>query len=187
MQNKLRIIGGLWRSRLINFADIPELRPTPGRVRETLFNWLQYDVVGSHCLDLFSGSGALGLEAVSRGANSVVQVENNVRAFKQLQDNADQFSPTQIQVVQQDVFGFLAGKSRLFNLVFLDPPFYKNLALQACLCLEENGWLLDQAKIYVEVERQLELQRFPENWQLLQQKTAGEVTYCLFLRHLASK
>lgn len=182
MKNKLRIIGGEWRSRQLQFADIPGLRPTPARVRETLFNWLQYDVAGKNCLDLFSGSGALGFEAASRGAKKVLQLENNAQACRQLKQNAITLNAQQMKIVQMDVFRFLAGDAELFDLVFLDPPFGKNMAVQCCHWLEDKGWLAAHAKIYVETESHLLLQDIPENWQLLKSKKTGEVAYHLYLR-----
>jgi 16S rRNA (guanine966-N2)-methyltransferase len=180
--NKIRIIGGEWRSRLLRFDDAPGLRPTPGRVRETVFNWLQYDIAGSRCLDLFAGSGALGFEAASRGANEVVQVESDAKACKNLRANAAALGAGRNRIVENDVERFLSAPPEAFGLVFLDPPFAKNLALKICLLLEQNGWLTPHAKIYVETEAGLELAGLPDNWQLLKHKTAGEVAYRLFVR-----
>ena len=180
MKNKLRIIAGEWRSRQVTFTDLPGLRPTPVRVRETVFNWLQHDIAGSRCLDLFSGSGAMGFEAASRGAAYVVQVENNAIACRQLKENAIALSATQVKIVNQDVFRFLAGDAEPFDLVFMDPPFGKNMAAQCCQWLEDKCWLAKHAKIYVEVECLPALSGIPENWQLLKAKTAGEVAYHLF-------
>ena len=183
VQNKLRIIAGQWRSRQLPFIDRPGLRPTPSRVRETLFNWLQYDLAGSRCLDLFSGSGALGFEAASRGASLVVQVENNPQACRTLKENAVNLSAVQIKVVQNDVFRFLAGDcSEPFDLVFLDPPFSREMALQTCQWLEDKGWLAGHAKIYVEAECTWQSDGQPENWHCLKSKTAGNVGYHLFER-----
>lgn len=182
MQNKLRIIGGEWRSRQLNFQDTPGLRPTPVRIRETLFNWLQHDVIASRCLDLYAGSGALGVEAASRGAKAVVQVENNAQACRQLKENIVKLEAEQIKIVQQDVFRFLAGDTEPFNLVFLDPPFAKQMAQQTCQWLEDKGWLAPNGKIYVEVEKGVQINDMPENWLQLKKKTAGEVDYYLFER-----
>lgn len=182
MANKIRIIGGEWRSRLLRFEDAPGLRPTPGRVRETLFNWLQNDIAGSRCLDLFAGSGALGFEAASRGAKTVVQVESDAKACKNLRTNAATLGANRNRIVENDVERFLSGPSEVFDLVFLDPPFAKNLALKTCLLLEQNGWMSPHAKIYVETEVDLELAGLPDNWQLLKHKTAGEVAFRLFVR-----
>jgi 16S rRNA (guanine966-N2)-methyltransferase len=180
--NKVRIIGGEWRSRLLRFDDAPGLRPTPGRVRETLFNWLQYDTLGSRCLDLYAGSGALGFEAASRGAKEVVQVESDAKACKNLRANAAALESNRNRIVEKDVQRFLSGPAEAFDLVFLDPPFAKNLALTTCRLLEQNGWLADAARIYVETEAGLVLEGLPGNWELLKHKTAGEVTYRLFAR-----
>jgi len=183
VKNKLRIIGGDWRSRQLSFVDAPGLRPTPARVRETLFNWLQYEIAGKQCLDLYAGSGALGFEAASRGAKSVVQVENNAQACRCLKDNALALSATdRITVVQSDVSRYLAGDAQRFDTVFLDPPFGLNLAVQTCRQLEENGWLAKYAKIYVETERNFNFLGMPENWRQLKSKSAGEVAYHLFER-----
>lgn len=182
MKNKVKIIGGEWRSRNITFIDSPGLRPTPSRVRETLFNWLQYDILGRSCLDLYAGSGALSFEAASRGAKAVVQVEQNPQVCRQLHENAQVLKASQIKLVQSEVFRFLAGNSEPFDLVFIDPPFAKDLAVQTCQWLEDKGWLNANAKIYVEVEQNLVLGGMPKNWQLLKHKTAGEVGYYLFQR-----
>ncbi len=182
MANKLRIIGGEWRSRQLHFVDLPGLRPTPSRVRETLFNWLQYHIVGSRCLDLYAGSGALGFEAASRGAKAVVQVENNAIACRALKDNAVQLGAQQIKIQPLDVLRFLAGDAEVFDIVFIDPPFAQGLAATTCQWLEDKGWLAPQAKIYVETEAALQTLVIPENWQLLKSKVAGEVAYRLYER-----
>lgn len=184
MQNKLRIIGGEWRSRQLIFYDAPGLRPTPARVRETLFDWLQYDIIHSRCLDLYAGSGALGFEAASRGAKSVVQVENNSEACRALKENAVKLSATQVRIVQSDVFRYLGGDAEPFDIVFLDPPFGKDLAAQTCHWLEDKGWLSQHAKIYVETERKKNfLGALPSKWQILKSKAASEVAYHLLERN----
>ena len=181
--NKLRIIGGQWRSRQLAFTETPELRPSPARVRETLFNWLQYDVPGSHCLDLYSGSGALGFEAASRGAQNVFLIEQDNLACRHLKTNVENLSASQVKVINSEVFRFLAGNSEAFDLVFLDPPFAKGLAIQTCQWLEEKDWLAPNARVYLESELHLSLQEMPENWQLLREKKAGNVSYRLFERN----
>ena len=182
MSNKLRIIGGNWRSRCINFVDAPGLRPTPARVRETVFNWLRNDLIGSRCLDLYAGSGALSFEAASREAKSVVQVENNPQACRALKENAIALASEQIKIVQSDVFRYLAGDAEPFDIVFIDPPFAQDFAVQTCQWLEDKGWLSPHAKIYVETESTLKLVGMPPNWRLLKSKMAGEVGYHLFER-----
>ena len=182
MSQKVRIIGGEWRGRNLPFPDVAGLRPTPARVRETLFNWLQYDIIASRCLDLYAGSGALGMEAASRGAKQVVQVDNHAQVCRQLKANTELLASTQVKIVQQEVFRYLAGDAEAFNLVFLDPPFGQGLAVQAANWLEDKLWLASHAKIYIEVESQLKLTGLPENWEMLKYKTAGEVGYYLFER-----
>jgi 16S rRNA (guanine966-N2)-methyltransferase len=183
VKNKLRIIGGDWRSRQLSFADAPGLRPTPARVRETLFNWLQYEIVGKNCLDLYAGSGALGFEAASRGAKAVIQVESNAQACRCLRDNALMLAAAdRIKVVQSDVLRYLDGNAEAFDVAFLDPPFGQNLAVQTCKQLEDKGWLARHAKIYVETERHFDFSGMPENWRQLKSKSAGEVGYHLFER-----
>lgn len=184
MKNQIRIIGGEWRSRQLTFNDIPGLRPTPNRIRETLFNWLQMDIHGSRCLDLFAGSGALGFEAASRGAQAVVAVEQDSNACRALHENIVKLDARQIKIVQGEVFRFLATASaEPFDIVFMDPPFGFHLIEQTGQWLEDKGWLSKQAKIYVEVESGNDcLEKLPANWRLMKSKTAGEVSYSLFIR-----
>jgi len=156
------------------------LRPTPARLRETLFNWLQKDITESDCLDLYAGSGALGFEAASRGARQVTMVDNNPQTCRLIKRNANKLSADQITLKQMDVFQFLAGDSTPYDLVFLDPPFFKGLCQQTCHWLEDKGWLAKTAKIYVEVESQLILDNIPKHWQQIKAKKAGEVGCYLF-------
>jgi 16S rRNA (guanine966-N2)-methyltransferase len=127
--NRVRIIGGIWRSRLVEFHDQPgiALRPTPDRVRETLFNWLGQTLHGKHCLDLFSGSGALGFEAASRGAASVVMVESNRIAAAQIEKNRDKLGADMCRVVKADVIAFLDSHADVYDVIFVDPPFQSQL------------------------------------------------------------
>ena len=185
MSGKLRIIGGMWRSRQIVFSDAPGLRPTPGRVRETLFNWLQTDIVNSRCLDLYAGSGALGFEAASRGAKHVVLVESHAATCQKLRVNIAALGATQIQVAPYAVERYLQTPTENFDLAFIDPPFGENRVAPTCQLLEAQDWLADYAKIYVEAERNLVLTDMPVNWRLLKNKTAGQVGFYLFQRGLA--
>lgn len=182
MKNKVRIIAGEWRSRQLAFTELPGLRPTPDRVRETLFNWLQNVIYGSRCLDLFAGSGALGFEAASRGAKRVIQVENNSVACKFLAENAKLLNARQVKVVNSDVFRFLAGDAEPFDIVFMDPPFKKDQVMQTCQWLEDKVWLAETAKIYIETERGFDLDGLPANWKNLRSKQNGDVSYNLFER-----
>jgi len=182
VKNELRIIGGTWRSRKIRFPDAPGLRPTPDRVRETLFNWLGQDLEGLSCLDLYAGSGALGFEAASRGAARVVQVEGGAQACLALRQNCTLLDARAVEVAQTDVSRFLAGPAEPFDIVFLDPPFHQGLVGPCCRALEGRGWLAAHARIYIEVERGLALEDLPENWQVLRGRQAGEVAYQIYQR-----
>lgn len=181
----LRIIGGHWRGRKIHFPDRSGLRPTPDRVRETLFNWLQSDVPGSRCLDLFAGSGALGLEAASRGASEVLMLELDRTAAQALLHNISELSAKQVNVLQRDTITFLkTGRSAdtpAFDLVFIDPPYQSGLLAPCCDLLEQGDWLTVDAKIYLECDAASEPQ-VPAGWQPLKQKRAGQVAYYLFSR-----
>lgn len=185
-RNQLRIIGGRWRSRRLAFPDVPGLRPTPDRVRETVFNWLQPVIEGARCLDLFAGSGALGFEAASRGAGEVVLVDRDHKVVERLRENARLLGATGVQVVQADALRYLNEKPvQPFDIVFLDPPFGHNVLAPVCRTLEANGWLRDQARIYMEAEKTLDIPDIPANWRIVRSKTAGQVGYHLALRHTA--
>ena len=179
--NQLRIIGGAWRGRKLAFAPLPGLRPTPNRVRETLFNWLAPVIRDARCLDLFAGSGALGLEAASRGAARCVLVEREHAVVQVLREQVARLKAEQIEVIEADVPSWLTLGAAPFDIVFLDPPFRQGL-LQECIeRLEQNGWLADSAWVYVESERGLEL-ALPERWEWYREKQAGQVSYRLARR-----
>lgn len=151
--NWLRIIGGEWRSRKLKFADVPGLRPTPDRVRETLFNWLQWRVPGARCLDLFAGSGALGLEALSRGAQEVVMVEKHPAAVKALRDNLVLLGARNAMLVQDDALRYLEREQMRFDLIFLDPPFRQNMLEPVLEKLSARVLLKQGGMVYVEQEK----------------------------------
>lgn len=180
-QNRLRIIGGQWRGRKLDFPDAEGLRPTPDRVRETLFNWLQGYVTDARCLDLFAGSGALGLEALSRGAARAVLVENNPSAIHQLEANLRTLGCTTGVVSPLSVATFLErGPGGVtYDLVFLDPPFGRGLIQGSILLLDKLQWLSPQAHVYLEMEATSPVPELPANWQLIREQTAGQVRYCL--------
>lgn len=182
MKNELRIVGGEWRSRKLRFPPVQGLRPTPDRIRETLFNWLKQDLEGLSCLDLFAGSGALGFEAASRAARQVVLVDQDGEICQSLRQNCDLLAAKQIEVRQADFKSYLATQSRAFDVVFLDPPFQQNLVVDCCQRLESGGWLAVLAHIYVETERDLVLDGLPSNWVLYRQANAGQVSSRLFQR-----
>ena len=173
--NSVRIIGGEWRGRRIRFPSAAGLRPTPDRVRETLFNWLQGVTGDARCLDLFAGSGALGLEALSRGAREVVFVEREPRVAAALRDTIDALGGGRSELVTADAFRYLAGAPRRFDLVFLDPPFAAGRRAELCTLLEDGGWLAPRAYIYLEGAARDGMPPLPEPWQALRETRAGEV------------
>ena len=181
--NQLRIIGGEWRGRKLRFPDAPNLRPTPDRVRETIFNWLAPMINGSRCLDLFAGSGALGLEALSRGAAFTTFVDSHKKVIQVLKEHLDLLNANkQAQVLQFDSVKYLKNTPQKYDLVFLDPPYHMDFMQKVVPLLEENDWLADHAMLYLEIEKRQSLPVLPENWELLKEKTAGEVNYFLFQR-----
>jgi len=182
----IRIIGGMWRGRRWRFADVPEIRPTPDRVRETLFNWLGPRVNGARCLDLFAGSGALGLEALSRGAQRTVFVEQNAVVARALAALADEWKAQGAQIERADALAFLERPAEAFDIVFLDPPFASGLLGRAATLLEQRGWLAPEALVYVESSAREPLPPLPGTWQPLKAKRAGEVGYHLFARSARS-
>ncbi len=183
MKNEVRIIAGRWRGRKVHFPPLPGLRPTPGRVRETLFNWLREDLIGARCLDLYAGSGALGFEAASRGAREVIQVEKHPKVARSLEKNRETLKAPQIQTVRADVMVYLKQPpADSFDVVFLDPPFEKNHINPCTAALEEGQWLAHNALVYIEAESRLKELPVPMNWRLLKSKVTGDVGYHLFKR-----
>lgn len=182
---KVKIIAGKWRGRLLPVVDESTLRPTPSRVRETLFNWLQQDIVDARCLDLFAGSGALGIEALSRGAKEVCFVELKTPAYASLKKLVDNLQATQqCQVIQQDAIVWLEqakAKSLTFDIIFLDPPFATTLLKQSLSLLIASGILAEKTLIYVESALLVQQEDLPPSWQILKQQKASEVCYQLIL------
>ena len=173
-RNQVRIIGGSWRSRLISFPPRIDLRPTPDRARETLFNWLGQDLSGKICLDLFAGSGALGFEAASRGAKRVVMVERDPAAFRALRTNAAALDAVTVELKRADALEFLRADDGFYDVVFLDPPFradYLSRVLPALIARLAGG-----AMIHVEAPRALTL---PSQWTVWRSGRAGAVTFQL--------
>jgi len=179
----VRIISGSWRGRKLPVHDLEGLRPTIDRVKETLFNWLAQDIPNSTCLDVFAGSGGLGFEAASRQAKLVTLLEMNQKAAKQLEMNAKEVKADNIKVINTDALTYLRQPGTPFDLVFLDPPFRKGLLAETVQLLENNGWLAENAIIYVETEKELQLEDMPENWELYRDKTTGQSSYRLFERN----
>ena len=183
---QLRIIGGEWRSRKLDFPHVEGLRPTPDRVRETLFNWLAPHIGGARVLDVFAGSGALFLEAMSRGAAKGVALDSNRDAISNIRENMGILRCTTGEVQQTNALNYLATPAtEVFDVVFLDPPFNLDLLKPACDLLEQNGWLAENAWIYTESERRPSELGLPANWRLHREQKAGGVNYALWEREAA--
>lgn len=182
--SQLRIIGGQWRGRKLAFTPVEGLRPTTDRVRETLFNWLAQDIHDANCLDLFAGSGALGLEALSRGAGHCDFVDTSTIALKQLREHLhtlDASGRSHCHAVS--ALTFLEQANRPWHIVFIDPPFGQNLVAPACALLAHSNALSPGALIYVETGVKEDAPNLPANWQLHREKKAGGVSYRLFIVH----
>ncbi|USE37265.1 16S rRNA (guanine(966)-N(2))-methyltransferase RsmD [Endozoicomonas sp. SCSIO W0465] len=180
---QLRIIAGEWRSRKLPVANVPGLRPTSDRIRETVFNWLTVFTPGARVLDVFSGTGALSIEALSRGASSATLLEKSPVAASTLKNNLALLNAEGAKVVETDSLSWLNQPAETgFDLIFLDPPFRMNLLEPACHLLESNGYLNEHSRIYIEVEKELNPLPIPKNWQLEKSKTAGQVSFSLWSR-----
>ena len=183
-RQSIRIIAGGWRGRRVNFPDLPGLRPTPDRVRETLFNWLQHAIVGTRCLDVFAGSGALGLEALSRGAAAVVFVEQAQAAARGLVAELDRLGgKAKGRVVEMGASRFLRSQGDLigtaFDVVFLDPPYHQGALAEYVPLVDAGNWVKPGGLVYLESEKAAGAPALPEHWELLKSKFAGEVGYHL--------
>jgi 16S rRNA (guanine966-N2)-methyltransferase len=177
---RLRIVAGKWRSRRLDIVDVPGLRPTGERIRETVFNWLAPYIQGARCLDLFAGTGALGLEALSRGAAEVIFVERSQKAAAALRRNASLLGASEGEIIEQDARDYLRQPaSRPFDIVFLDPPFADEMLEDLCQRLDDGNLLRPGAMVYVEEERSSPAIALPDGWRLLRTKQAGMVRYSL--------
>lgn len=179
MTGKVRIISGQWRRRLLRVPDVEGLRPTPDRVRETLFNWLAGSIEGARCLDLYAGSGALGFEAASRGADKVLLVEKDPRAVTCMREAASALGAERLEVVHADVRRWLQAGSTPFDIVFLDPPYGSEDLGELCALLEHGAWLAPGALVYLETPASPQSLELPGGWQILRRQKAGQVRYHL--------
>ena len=177
----VRIIGGKWRSRNLRFVSVDGLRPTGSRIRETLFNWLAPSIEGARCLDLFTGSGALCFEAISRGADCCLAIEANSQAVSELRHNQAQLTANNLEIVSGDCQKLLerGNTAKPYDIIFLDPPFDMQLHKQVSRLLISGNWLASKAQIYCEFPA-TEAQDLPLSWRLIKDKIAGNVRYCLF-------
>jgi 16S rRNA (guanine966-N2)-methyltransferase len=183
---RLRIVAGNWRSRVLPVADVPGLRPTSERIRETLFNWLGPGIYGQRCLDLYAGSGALGLEALSRGAASVDFVETSSLAARALQSAIDTLGAKGATLYQEDATQFLNRSAEPYDLIFLDPPFEHQSQELLCRLIHDTRQLTNGGRVYVEQPKDQRAISLPAGWELLKSKAAGNVRYSL-LRGVSSE
>lgn len=181
-QGFVRVIAGKWRGRRLNVPEVADLRPTPDRVRETLFNWLAMKIVNTRCLDLFAGSGALGFEALSRGAAYVEMVDQSAKVVQKLKEELLKFKADNASVYQASVPEGLKPVVQPFDIVFIDPPYQANLLLPCCHYLENQGYLAKSAYIYLEASSVIKDNDLPSTWRLLKAEQAGQVFY-----HLAQR
>jgi 16S rRNA (guanine966-N2)-methyltransferase len=181
--HRLRIIGGEWRGRKLPILDAEGLRPTGDRLRETLFNWLTLDLPGARCLDVFAGTGALGLEALSRGAGSVTMIELQGDVAEQLRANCATLGARNVDIIQTNALTWLKQPhEQQFDVVFIDPPFAANLWQQSVDLLEQQALLADEAIIYVETPKDVHLEP-PADWSLHRRKPAGAVCAYLYIKN----
>ena len=182
----VRVIGGEWRSRKLAFPDSAGLRPTPDRVRETLFNWLQAYTAGARCLDLFSGSGALAFEALSRGAAQATLIDASHQVCRSLKQNLNDLKAQNAEVLEAEAHHWLARQQgdcgQRYDLIFLDPPFNQGLVEPICELLETQQLLAADSIVYIESEKTLGVPKVPKNWVLYREKQAGQVSYRLYKR-----
>jgi 16S rRNA (guanine966-N2)-methyltransferase len=177
--NKIRIIGGTHRGQKLHFPDVPGLRPTSDRIRETLFNWLTPMIAGARCLDLFAGSGALSFEAISRGAKEVIMVDQSPVVVNQLRANLALLKTRQSSVVQADAFAYIESVTKPFDIIFLDPPFALDVLPECIESINRHQLCHDQTQIYLEAPKKVKRPDLPDNWQWHRNKTAGNVGYHL--------
>lgn len=178
MNQTVRIIGGKYRGKKIQFPAEEGLRPTPDRVKETLFNWLMHDIRGARCLDAFAGSGALGFEALSRGAAEVVMIEQSATVFSHLKKTSTAFVDDNLQLLNQDALKYLQKKGNTFDVIFLDPPFSGDLLTECLQLINESSCLQQGGLLYIEAANEVSLPE--QGWKARKLKRAGQVVYMLF-------
>lgn len=177
-KNEFRIIAGQWRRRRLKFPPLPGIRPSPDRVRETLFNWLMHRIAGARCLDLFAGSGALGLEALSRGAASALFIDQERQVVDTLRTHLETLHAGNGEALQSEALAFLRAPRQVFDIVFLDPPFASPLLAEAARGLEQYGWLAPQAHVYMEYPKGA-MPHLPATWKMIREGHAGRVGFGL--------
>jgi 16S rRNA (guanine966-N2)-methyltransferase len=179
LKNQVRIIGGKWRSRKIFFPTLEGLRPTPDRIKETLFSWLSPDIVGANCLDLFAGSGVLGFEALSRGAKSLTWVDKDENIINSITENVQKLGAENCHIIKAKFPNLFIDNLGPYNIIFLDPPYSENLITSALIWLVTNHLLTKQAKIYIEKRRDNQTLIMPESLSIMRHKSTATIEYYL--------
>lgn len=177
-EQTIRIIGGQFKGKKLHFPAVEGLRPTPDRVRETLFNWLMNDIHGARCLDAFAGSGALGFEAFSRGGSYVMLLEQDSKAYANLQRVVSSFNVPKLKVKKTDTCEYLKQTTERFNIIFLDPPFAKNYLPQCLDIIANSNLLMDKGLLYLESPHEVLVD--PCVWKKIKLKRAGQIVYGLY-------
>ena len=178
--SKVRIISGKWRGRKIDIADVEDLRPTPDRVRETLFNWLSPDLADALCLDLFAGSGVLGFEALSRGAQQVVAIEKSKVCIDMLLNNKSLLNAPAYQLIHADAVQWLNdNRKKSFDIIFIDPPYRQDKLTECFNLIEQYGILSAAGLVYFEDNKAVAKEQIPQAWTVLREKKAGQIYYYL--------
>lgn len=180
-QSSIRIIGGKWRSRKVSFMANDELRPTPDRVRETLFNWIAPYIVGAKCLDLYAGSGVLGFEALSRGAASVVALETDRDCCEQIQKNKTVLQADNMEIYNKSALDWLQTSRFSADIIFVDPPYKQQILFKTLELLSEHNWVAPEGLVYFEQDKPLDETLLPKQWSIWRSSKAGKVYYYLAL------
>ena len=180
IKGSFRIIGGKYKGRKFEFIPSDALRPTPDRLRETLFNWLGQILGNKNCLDLFAGTGSLGLESLSRGADKVTFVEKNSHHLNKIKKYVESLKADEdVFIIKKDVLTWLDETTQDFDLIFVDPPFYRQLAEKVLLKIKTNALLSNFGKVYLEVEKELDLNFLVKGWDIIKETKSGEKQYLL--------
>ena len=180
IKGSFRIIAGKYKGRKFEFIPSDDLRPTPDRLRETLFNWLGQILGNKNCLDLFAGTGSLGLESLSRGADKVTFVEKNSHHLNKIKKYVESLKADEdVFVIKKDVLSWLDETTHEFDLIFVDPPFYRKLAEKVLLKIKTNALLSNFGKVYLEVEKELDLNFLVKGWDIIKETKSGEKQYLL--------
>ena len=177
---RIRIVAGKWRNRLLNVADVEGLRPTSERIRETLFNWLATNIIGTRCLDLYAGTGSLGFEALSRGAKLCTFIDQSESAIKLIKETANALNAENTYIFKRDAIKYLNPREpEVFDLVFLDPPFSENILNDTLRLLNDGNWISPGGLVYVEFESNHAFPDLPEGWTVSHKKNTGNVCFAL--------